>query len=77
MIDAIRNGADGIISVAANVYPKIMVETYNQIISDTNSVELSSVSSFYLRPCSSKRMVISVVTMIFSIIMPPSLTTLT
>ena len=48
MIDAIRNGADGIISVAANVYPKIMVETYNQIISDTNDVKTLNDNNFVL-----------------------------
>ena len=48
MIDAIRNGADGIISVAANVYPKIMVETYNQIISDTNGVKTLNDNNFVL-----------------------------
>ena len=48
MIDALRNGADGIISVAANVYPKIMVETYNQIISDTNDVKSLNDNNFVL-----------------------------
>ena len=48
MIDAIRNGADGIISVAANVYPKIMVETYNQIISDINNVKTLNDNNFVL-----------------------------
>ena len=48
MIDAIRKGADGIISVAANVYPKIMVETYNQIISDINNVKTLNDNNFVL-----------------------------
>ena len=48
MIDAIRNGADGIISVAANVYPKIMVETYNQIISEINNVKTLNDNNFVL-----------------------------
>ena len=48
MIDAIRNGADGIISVAANVYPKIMVETYNQMISDINNVKTLNDNNFVL-----------------------------
>ncbi len=32
MIDSIRNGACGIISVAANLYPSLMVKTYNQLL---------------------------------------------
>ena len=32
MIDAIRNGADGIISVAANAFPAIMNETYLSLL---------------------------------------------
>ena len=32
MIDSIRNGACGIISVAANLYPSLMVNTYNQLL---------------------------------------------
>ena len=48
MIDAIRNGADGIISVAANVYPKVMVETYNQIISDLNNEKTLNDNNFVL-----------------------------
>ncbi len=32
MIDAVRNGADGIISVAANAFPSIMHETYLSLI---------------------------------------------
>ena len=32
MIDAIRNGADGIISVAANAFPSIMNETYLSLL---------------------------------------------
>ena len=32
MIDAVRNGADGIISVAANVFPSIMNSTYISLI---------------------------------------------
>ena len=41
MIDAIRNGADGIISVAANVYPSIMNKTYLSLIweNDANKPE--------------------------------------
>ena len=32
MIDAVRNGADGIISVAANAFPSIMQEAYLSLI---------------------------------------------
>ena len=32
MIDAVRNGADGIISVAANAFPSIMNSTYVSLI---------------------------------------------
>ena len=32
MIDAIRNGADGIISVAANAFPSIMSDSYLSLI---------------------------------------------
>ena len=32
MIDAVRAGADGIISVAANAYPSIMNSTYIQLL---------------------------------------------
>ena len=32
MIDAVRNGADGIISVAANAFPSIMNSTYISLI---------------------------------------------
>ena len=32
MIESIRNGACGIISVVANLYPSLMVNTYNQLL---------------------------------------------
>ena len=32
MIDAIRNGADGIISVAANAFPSMMSDTYLSLL---------------------------------------------
>ena len=42
MIDAIRNGADGIISVAANVFPSIMNNTYLSLIweNDKNAPDI-------------------------------------
>jgi len=41
MIDSIRNGACGIISVAANVYPSIMVETYNKLILEKQNKKIN------------------------------------
>ena len=41
MIDAVRAGADGIISVAANAYPSIMNSTYIQLLWELSLIHIS------------------------------------
>ena len=44
MIDAVRAGADGIISVAANAYPSIMNSTYIQLLSENDKSKPQNIS---------------------------------
>ena len=43
MVDAVRNGADGIISVAANVYPAKMHNTYLSLIWENDNQALANI----------------------------------
>jgi 4-hydroxy-tetrahydrodipicolinate synthase len=44
MIDAVRAGADGIISVAANAYPSIMNSTYIQLLYENDKSKPQNIS---------------------------------
>ena len=44
MVDAVRSGADGIISVAANAYPSIMNSTYIQLIWENDKSKPQNIS---------------------------------
>ena len=44
IVDAVRSGADGIISVAANAYPSIMNSTYIQLIWENDKSKPQNIS---------------------------------
>ena len=48
MIDAVRAGADGIISVAANAYPSIMNSTYIQLLYENDKSKPQNISKIKL-----------------------------
>ena len=44
MIDAVRSGADGIISVAANAYPKLMNSSYIRLLWEDDDSKPKNIS---------------------------------
>ena len=44
MIDAVRSGADGIISVAANAYPKLMNSSYVRLLWEDDDSKPKNIS---------------------------------